>query len=51
MPNDAFNRASFGALLVLLGLHVYWGVLICKVVLRAVLAGGAQGDVRDEDDE
>lgn len=26
MPNDGFNRASFGALLVLLGLHIYWGV-------------------------
>lgn len=51
LPNDSFNRASFGALGILLALHIYWGFLILQVVAKAIISGGAQGDVRDQDEE
>ncbi|KAL3898310.1 MAG: hypothetical protein SGCHY_002833 [Lobulomycetales sp.] len=51
LPNYDFNRAMLAALSILLMLHIYWGFLILQVVYKAIMSGGAQGDVRDRDED
>lgn len=38
-------------LLVLQGLHIFWGFLIAKMMKEAILESGVKGDIREEKDE
>lgn len=42
-------QVSLGGLLGLQALHVFWGVLIVKMVVQAVTEKSVKGDIRDEE--
>ncbi|KAJ3217179.1 Ceramide synthase 3 [Clydaea vesicula] len=50
LPTGYVHYSCLAALLVLQMLHIYWAYLLLKVVVKAIVSGGVQGDVRDKDE-